>query len=61
MAIIKCNKCGKEISDRAVKCPYCGKVVIVSSDNQDDDNRTNNQNNISASNRKNPGTGNYEN
>ena len=24
MALIKCNECGKEISDRAVACPNCG-------------------------------------
>lgn len=26
MAMIKCSECGKEISDKARKCPYCGKV-----------------------------------
>lgn len=24
MALIQCPKCGNEISDRAVQCPYCG-------------------------------------
>ena len=24
MALIKCPRCGKEISDKAEKCPYCG-------------------------------------
>lgn len=24
MALIKCNECGKEISDKATKCIYCG-------------------------------------
>ena len=24
MAIINCEECGKEISDRATSCPYCG-------------------------------------
>lgn len=24
MALIKCNECGKEISDKAKKCPHCG-------------------------------------
>ena len=24
MALIKCPECGKEISDRAKKCPNCG-------------------------------------
>ena len=25
MALIKCPKCGKEISDKAVNCPNCGR------------------------------------
>ena len=36
MALIKCKECGKEISDTAKKCPYCGfkekgskKFIIV--------------------------------
>ncbi|MBQ2800464.1 MAG: zinc-ribbon domain-containing protein [Lachnospiraceae bacterium] len=36
MAIIKCSECGKEISDKAKKCPKCGhpvknrlKVVVI--------------------------------
>ena len=24
MALIKCSECQKEISDKAVSCPYCG-------------------------------------
>lgn len=24
MALISCPKCGKQISDKAVKCPHCG-------------------------------------
>ena len=24
MALIKCNECGKEISDKAKVCPHCG-------------------------------------
>ena len=24
MALIKCSECGKDISDRAKKCPGCG-------------------------------------
>ena len=24
MALIKCSECGKEISDKAEICPYCG-------------------------------------
>lgn len=27
MALIKCKECGKEISDKAKKCPNCGYVV----------------------------------
>ena len=23
MALIKCSECGKEISDKAKKCPHC--------------------------------------
>lgn len=28
MAMIKCMECGKDISDKAKKCPYCGKTFI---------------------------------
>lgn len=40
MALIKCNECGKEISDKALKCPHCGtknellEDYEVSSDNK---------------------------
>lgn len=27
MALIKCNECGKEISDQATTCPHCGNPV----------------------------------
>jgi len=27
MALIKCNKCGKEISDKAKKCIHCGSTT----------------------------------
>lgn len=27
MALIKCNECGKKISDKAIRCPYCGVFV----------------------------------
>lgn len=30
MSLIKCSKCGKEISDKAKKCPNCGWVAGVS-------------------------------
>ena len=26
MALIKCSECGKQISDKAKKCPHCGNV-----------------------------------
>ena len=29
MALIKCPDCGKEVSDRALNCPYCGAPMIV--------------------------------
>lgn len=34
MALIKCNECGKDISDQAVSCPSCGnplkdKIITV--------------------------------
>lgn len=27
MALIKCPECGKEISDKAGKCPHCGYPI----------------------------------
>lgn len=27
MAIIKCNNCGNEVSDKAKKCPHCDYVI----------------------------------
>ena len=30
MALINCPKCAKEVSDRAVSCPYCGYPVASS-------------------------------
>lgn len=30
MALINCSKCGKPVSDRAVKCPHCGAKVHTS-------------------------------
>lgn len=32
MALIKCSKCGKEISDKAAACPGCGCPVEVVSE-----------------------------
>ncbi len=29
MALIKCDECGKEISDKAKKCIHCGNIVIT--------------------------------
>ena len=34
MALINCPKCGKQLSDRAVKCPHCGYVPGTSQDEQ---------------------------
>tara|TARA_Y100001968_G_scaffold287198_1_gene288438 strand:- start:1962 stop:2228 length:267 start_codon:yes stop_codon:yes gene_type:complete len=28
MALIKCNECGKEISDKATTCPNCGSPTV---------------------------------
>ncbi len=28
MALIKCPECNKEISDKAVSCPKCGKIYL---------------------------------
>ena len=28
MALIKCQECGKEISDRATSCPHCGCPLV---------------------------------
>ena len=28
MALIKCDECGKEISSKAEKCPFCGAPVV---------------------------------
>jgi len=27
MALIRCNECGREVSDRAATCPHCGNPV----------------------------------
>ncbi len=27
MALIKCSECGKEVSDKARTCPYCGNPI----------------------------------
>ena len=27
MALIKCKKCGKEVSDKAIKCPHCETIL----------------------------------
>ena len=40
MALVKCNECGKEMSDKAKVCPKCGcpnyeNVDTVSSDKSD--------------------------
>lgn len=28
MALINCEECGKEISDKAISCPHCGAPLI---------------------------------
>ena len=33
MAMIKCKECGKEISDKAKKCPHCGIKYKSESEN----------------------------
>lgn len=27
MAMIKCYKCGKQVSDKARNCPHCGNII----------------------------------
>ena len=29
MALITCNKCGKEISDKSIKCIHCGSTINI--------------------------------
>ena len=29
MALIKCEECGKEISDKAIACPHCGNPLVT--------------------------------
>lgn len=42
MALIKCSECGKQISDKAKKCPNCGcENILVSSYSQTDFNNSN--------------------
>ena len=37
MALIKFPECGKEISDKAFSCPYCGFPILYTENNKDDD------------------------
>lgn len=30
MALINCNECGREVSDKAISCPGCGAPIAVS-------------------------------
>lgn len=32
MALIKCDECGRDVSDKAASCPQCGAPVIATSD-----------------------------
>lgn len=36
MALINCPECGKEVSDKAVSCPYCGIPIspVITNNNQ---------------------------
>lgn len=42
MSLVNCPECGKEISDKAISCPYCGypmaahRVVIKSNETIDE-------------------------
>jgi len=29
MALIKCSECGKEVSDKATACPFCGNPIHI--------------------------------
>lgn len=29
MAMIKCEECGKEMSDKAMNCPHCGAATAI--------------------------------
>lgn len=29
MALIKCDECGKDIAENAIRCPYCGGINKV--------------------------------
>lgn len=32
MSLIKCSECGKEVSDKADKCPHCGNKLDTVND-----------------------------
>jgi hypothetical protein len=34
MALLKCNECGKDVSDKAVLCPHCGAPLPTLSEGQ---------------------------
>ena len=36
MALINCNECGKEISDKATSCPHCGAPIYFINSNDGD-------------------------
>lgn len=38
MALIKCSECGKQISDKAKKCPHCGSSNKIQSRKKDNKN-----------------------
>ncbi|MEN9920726.1 MAG: zinc-ribbon domain [Candidatus Parcubacteria bacterium] len=33
MSLIKCNECGKDISDKAPNCPNCGNPIVNTNKN----------------------------
>lgn len=46
MALIKCNNCGRSVSDRATVCPHCGCDLHVAKDaNNETDNHSENEQN----------------
>lgn len=62
MALIKCPKCGKEISDKAEKCPHCGYPIEEIEKNTATKPDENNEvgNTIVAENKKNENSNQHE-
>ena len=36
MALIECDECGKDVSDKAVSCPNCGNPIFISDSSSQD-------------------------